>query len=119
MPNIKPDQKLKVVYELGILLQPLKELIGRTAPLTIDDYRIACAKVQSGDPLWRRTVDEFTTFSRDLKFSAEYNEISHIPERLWASIKAIINGQSGPQNLNDLFLRVKGEIERAEASMFP
>ena len=81
MKNLKAFQKSQLIYEFGILIQPLEELARAEQPPWLNDYRIAIAKVQAGDGAWRQRVKEFTTFAPDIFFSQEHQDISHVPER--------------------------------------
>ena len=91
MKNLKAHQKSQLIYEFGILIQPLEQLARMAGTPALNDYRIAAAKVQGGDGAWRQKVKEFTTFAPDIFFSQEHQDISHVPERCWGAIKGIIN----------------------------
>ena len=81
MSNEKAAQKSQLIYEFGILIQPFEEIAKKTIVPAVSDYRIAVAKVQSGDQVWRQSVKTFTTFAPDIFFNSEFQEISHVPER--------------------------------------
>lgn len=118
MKNKKAAQKTQLIYEFGILVQPLECLAtARVAP-SVADYRFAVAKVQAGDPAWRQQVKAFTTFASDISFSHEFQDISHVPERSWQLIKAIINDTSLQNDLPLLQQRFAEQVQSAKASFF-
>ena len=54
MKNMKAFQRDQLIYELGILLQPLENLMRATGTPSPAEYRIALAKVHAGDNEWRQ-----------------------------------------------------------------
>ena len=94
VPEDKPAQRERVIYEFGILVSPLVDLAKREAPPEDAEYRIAVAKSQAGDAEWRRTVRDFTTLAQDVVLEKEYQEISHVPERLFREVADVIRGQA-------------------------
>lgn len=113
MKNLKASQKSRLIYEFGILMQPLEELSrGEQSPLP-DEYRIAIAKVQAGDSAWRQLVREFTTFAHDIFLSQEHQDISHVPERCWGALRGIINNQDFQRGPNVLQAHVYAEVTTA------
>lgn len=80
MKNIKAQQRDKIILEYGILIQPLMDLVKATTPSDIKEYRVALAKIQSGDSAWRLGVKQFASFADDLFFNKEFQEISHVNE---------------------------------------
>ena len=62
MKNEKAFQKNQLIYEFGILIQPLEDLARSEQPPSLSDLRIAIAKVLAGDDDWRQRVKQFTTF---------------------------------------------------------
>jgi len=118
MKNQKAFQKNQLIYEFGILIQPL-DAIGKSSETpSVGDYRIAVAKVQAGDPTWRQHVNAFTTFASDIFFSQEFQDISHVPERCWLRIKGIINDDSLQKNLPLLQKQVAEQVASMKASFF-
>jgi hypothetical protein len=51
MKNLKANQRNRLIYEFGLLMQPFEELSEKTSAPKLDDYRKAIAKVQAGDNL--------------------------------------------------------------------
>ena len=80
MNHDKPYQKNRLIVEFGILIQPYSELAQSQSVPEVGDYRIAFAKVYSGDSLFRARVTDFATFN-DVRFATEQNDISHVQER--------------------------------------
>lgn len=82
MENRKSLERDRLLYELGLLLQPIQECIESDSAMTPKSYRIAIARTQAGDAAWRQSVTKLGTFSGDVVFKKEIYEISHFPERL-------------------------------------
>lgn len=118
MKNQKAFQKSQLIYEFGILIQPIEELARAEQPPSAYDYRIAIAKVQAGDGAWRQQVEQFTTFASDMRFSQEYQDISHFPERCWGVLKGIINDPVLQNDPNQLKVRVGNEVRNAREKFF-
>lgn len=118
MKNLKAFQKSQLIYEFGILVQSLEELARTKQLMSLNDYRIAIAKVQTGDGVWRHQVKEFTTFAPDISFNQEYQDISHVPERCWGILKGIINDPVLQNNPSQLKGRVEHEIASARENFF-
>ncbi len=118
MKNLKAHQKCRLIYEFGILIQPLEEIARAEQPPSLDAYRFAIAKVQAGDGAWRKNVKEFTTFAPDLYFNQEYQAISHLPEQCWNGLRGFINDhvlQNDPNRLKQL---VDHEVAKARVEFF-
>lgn len=118
MKNLKAFQKNQLIYEFGILIQPLEELARVEKPPSLNNYRIAIAKIQAGDGTWRQQVKEFTTFAPDIFFSQEHQDISHVPERCWGVLRGIINDPVLQNDLNQLKGRVEQEVTNARERFF-
>ncbi|HKZ42234.1 MAG TPA: hypothetical protein VJ044_14825, partial [Candidatus Hodarchaeales archaeon] len=118
MKNLKAFQKSQLIYEFGILIQPLEELARAKQVPSLNDYRIAIAKAQAGDGAWRQQVKAFTTFAPDIFFSQEYQDISHVPERCWGALKGIINDPVLQNNPNQLKGRVEQEVANVRERFF-
>ena len=104
MANKKASQRDRVIYELGLLLQPIQECIQSDPPNTPKKYRIAVARTQVGDATWRQSVSELATFSGDVVFKKEASEISHVPERLIGELSSLIEHFSSindPESLKE------------------
>ncbi len=69
MKNLKAFQKSQLIYEFGILIQPLEELARTNRIPLLNEYRIAITKVRAGDGARRQQVKAFTTFAPDIFFS--------------------------------------------------
>lgn len=113
MKNIKSHQRDQVIMEFGILFQPFYDLARRENAPNLESYRIAIAKVQAGDSIWRQKVIEFTTFAQDIAFADEFQEISHVPERFRRLIKEIINNPRESIVLDSVHERFKIELAKA------
>ena len=123
-----------MTLEFGVLIQPFRELRDRTTPPSEADYRLAIAKVRGGDPAWRKHVREFTEFAPDVRFEQEYQDISHVPERLWNNVNSLIDGSKSdmdPAAIHQMFdsalfaaeMRFRDLMSRVpipwQATMFP
>lgn len=118
MANEKAFQKNQLIYEFGILIQPLDAIAKTSDTPSVGDYRIAVAKVQSGDPTWRQTAKVFTTFAPDIFFNQEFQDISHVPERCWQQIKGLLNDKSLKNDLVLLQERFAEQVEASKAVFF-
>lgn len=118
MKNLKAFQKSQLIYEFGILIQPLEELARAKQTPSLNEYRIAIAKVHAGDSTWRQQVTAFTTFAPDIFFSQEYQDISHVPERCRGALKEIINDATLQNNPTQLKGRVEQEVANAREKFF-
>jgi hypothetical protein len=116
--NEKASQKNQLIYEFGILIQPLDAAAKASHTPSIAEYRIAVAKVRSGDPAWRQTVKVFTTFAPDIVFNQEFQDISHVPERCWGHINRLLNDDSLKNDLPLLQERFAKQVEASKASFF-
>lgn len=92
MKNEKAHQRDQLIYAFGVLMQPFEELASSAVLPSPSDYRIAIAKVRAGDNAWRvKYVKPFTTLAHDVMLHDEFNQISHVPERLWRSMQNFIH----------------------------
>lgn len=118
MKNLKAKQREQVILEFGILIQPYEELLKRPTNPVFEDYRIAVAKVSSGDPAWRKTVKEFTTFSDDLFMGEEHRVISHVPERLMTKIRDLLRNSELTNDLTGMKKTFSSLYENAKKDFF-
>jgi len=102
LANLKSQQRNQLILELGILIQPFVELVESSSSQPISKYRIASAKVQSGDSPWRNTARSFSTFGDDVFMHSEYQKISHVNEVFLREISALINQTEQNQDLDIL-----------------
>ena len=102
MSNLKSQQRNQLILELGILIQPFVELVESSSSQPISKYRIASAKVQSGDSSWRNTARFFSTFGDDVFMHSEYQKISHVNEVFLREISALINEAEQNQDIDTL-----------------
>lgn len=118
MKNEKAFQKSQLIYEFGILIQPLEDLARSEQPPSLSDLRIAIAKVLAGDGAWRQQVKQFTTFTSDIFFSQEYRDISHVPERCRGVLTEVVNDPAHENDPNRVKERVENEVGRAREKFF-
>jgi len=91
--------------ELGVLIQPFAELLESKDLPDIGRYRIACAKIQSGDAAWRTSVRELATFANDIFMNAEFQKISHVNEIFLREVGTYINEAEKTSDLTELKTR--------------
>ena len=107
MQNLKAFQRDQLILQFGILIQPFEDLAQADSPPSSNDYRVAIAKVNAGDTKWRLGVREFATFANDIVFTAEFNDISHVPERFRTDLlKALVDPLQhlgGPEDFHSRF----------------
>lgn len=116
MKNLKAHQREQLIYELGLLLQPLESLVRAACPPTVGEYRLAVAKVRAGDGAWRNRVRAFTTFAPDIFLLDEFQSIAHVPERLLGALAAPINSPGADANREELQKEVGRLLSNALAS---
>lgn len=102
MANQKAMQRDQLIMEFGILIQPFVELSESQDPPGIGLYRIASAKVQSGDASWRQTARSVCNFASDIFLSVEFQKLSHVNEVFLRGIAAHVNVAEQTQELNVL-----------------
>ena len=118
MKNQKAFQKDQLIYEFGILIQPLEELARAAQPTSLSDLRIAIAKVQAGDAALRQQIQQFATFAPDIVFRDECWDISHVLEHCLGALSEVVNHprhQNDPKRVKE---RVENEVGRARKTFF-
>lgn len=118
MRNRKAAERDQLIHQLGILLAPLYDLCRDGSSATPAAFRMAVAKVQAGDSAWRATVRSFTTFAPDIVFNHEYQDISHVPERLWGRIKPYLEDPNLVGDTSALKDRICRDLTNARESFF-
>ncbi|NOT00864.1 MAG: hypothetical protein HOP29_09570 [Phycisphaerales bacterium] len=118
MKNEKAFRRSQLIYEFGILMQPLEDLARAAQPPSLHDYRIAIAKVQAGDGAWRQKVTQLTTFAPDICFFQEDREIRRIPALCLSALNGIINHPVPYRDPNQLKIQVGAEVRNAQTKLF-
>ena len=116
--NEKSSERNRLIYEFGILMQPLEDLLTDAQTHNIDAYRIAIAKVQSGDASWRTSVRQFATFAQDVFFNAEFQDISHVAERCLREVGKFIKDPTISSDSRRLQLRLAPILKTARKEFF-
>ncbi len=113
--NKKAQQRNQLIMEFGILIQPFVELVESSEPPPISKYRIARAKVQAGDPAWRKSVRLFTTFADDIFMHSEYQKISHVNEFFLRNIRDYLESDIEFNSLQSILVN---ELEDLRENFF-
>jgi hypothetical protein len=116
MKNLKAYQKSQLIYEFGILIQPLEELVRAEQLPSLKDVRIAIAKVRAGDDAWRQQVKQFATFTSDIFFSQESKDISLVLDRCLRDVKRIMDLL--PNQSEVIKVRLEYEVRTAREKFF-
>jgi hypothetical protein len=116
--NEKSAERNQLIYEFGILMQPLEDLLAADPPQTAEAYRIAIAKVQSGDASWRKSVRQLATFAQDVFFNAEFQDISHVAERCLREVGKFINDPVVSADARRLQMRLAPILKTARKEFF-
>lgn len=116
--NEKSAERNRLIYEFGILMQPLEELLADNPTHTVDAYRVAIAKVQSGDASWRNSVRQFATFAQDVFFNAEFQDISHVAERCLREVGESIKDPTISGDGRRLQMRLARTLKNARKEFF-
>lgn len=104
--------------EFGILFQPFDDLARSAKAPNLESYRIAIAKVQAGDGMWRKQAKEFATFAQDIVFNDEYQDIAHVPERFCRLIKEFIGYPNVSFSLEMVHKKFKEELANSKKQFF-
>lgn len=118
MNNEKANQRQNVVFEFGILIQPYVELQDKRTPPTVGEYRIAVAKVSSGDANWRLGVREYATFADDLFLNEEFQQLSHVAERFMFKVRNLLADQKLLGNLVLIQQMFSRSLDETRAEFF-
>ena len=118
MKNQKAYEKNQLIYEFGILIQPIEELSRAKQPPSLNDIRIAIAKVQAGHVDWCQNVKQFTTLASDIFFNQEYRDISKVPIRCSGVLNEIMSDPVLQENPNQLKVRFGNEVRNARKKFF-
>lgn len=114
LKNIKAHQRDQLIMEFGILIQPFDDLARSKKAPNLESYRIAIAKVQVGDRMWRQKAKEFATFAQDIIFNDAFSDISHVPERFCRLINELISNPNMAFVLDAVFERFTEELANAK-----
>lgn len=118
MKNVKAQQRDKLIMELGVLIQPFSELLESKDLPNIGRYRVACAKIQSGDAAWRKTARELATFANDIFMNAEFQKISHVNEGFLREVGDYINEAEKTSDLAELKTRCNEAFDNLKKSFY-
>lgn len=118
MANARASLRNQVIYEFGLLMQPLVALAKAEHPPQPNEYRVAIAKVHAGDSEWRGTVKQFTTLAPDVLMAQEYNDISHVPERCRAGVSGILRDGKSAKDLSELQRKIAHFVQASEWEFF-
>lgn len=118
MNNKKTAERSQLIYEFGILMQPLEDLLRTEQSQPAAEYRIAIAKVQAGDSEWRMTVKRFATFADDVFFQLEFQDLSHVPERCWGELSGIVKDPIISKDPERLRMRLTPILKNARKTFF-
>ena len=103
---------------LGILTQPIVDLVGAESAPPITQYRVACAKVHAGDAAWRSSVRQLASFAPDIFMSTEFQKISHVVERFLGNINARISGAAQSNDSEGLQKACADEVDRMKEEFY-
>ena len=118
MQNLKAAQRDRLIYEFAILVQPFSDLASKDSPPSIANYRIAIAKVQSGDPEWRKQVREFATLAPDILLNQENQRLSHVPERFWINLASALNDPYWQEHLESFYGAFQTQVDDLRKDFF-
>ncbi|GJL49740.1 MAG: hypothetical protein NPIRA01_09670 [Nitrospirales bacterium] len=116
--NNKARQRHEVVMEFGILIQPIVDLVVANTPPAINQYRVAAAKVQAGDGMWRGSVRKLASFGPDILMNAEFQKISHTVERFLRNINNLISDAAKSNDTDKLQTVCKNEVDRTKEDFY-
>lgn len=116
--NEKARQRNELIMELGILIQPMVDLVGAGAAPTLSQYRIACAKIQSGDAGWRTSVKKLTSWAPDIIMGTQLNRTSHVVERFLTNVNSRISEAAKSNDTDGLQSGCAIEVDRMKEDFY-
>ncbi len=116
--NDKARQRNELIMELGILIQPIVDLMGAEAAPAISQYRVACAKVQAGDATWRGSVRKLASFAPDIFMNTEFQKTSHVVERFLRNINTRIGEAAKLNDTDGLQTACRNDVKRMKEDFY-
>ena len=116
--NDKARQRNEVIMELGILIQPIVDLVGAEVAPAINQYRVACAKIQVGDATWRGSVRKLASFAPDIFMNTEFQKTSHVVERFLRNINTRIAEAAKSNDTDGLQTACTNEVDRMKQDFY-
>ena len=110
--NNKARERNEVIMELGILIQPIVDLVRANEPASVHECRIASAKVRAGDAMWRSSVKKLASFAPDVFMHTQFQKTSHVVEVFLGNVDTMISAATISNDLNQLQIACKKEVER-------
>ena len=66
MHNDKLQQRYEIIYEYGLLVKPIEELLQKKGEISASELRCAIVLVEPGIRAWQDNVVKYAKFSQDL-----------------------------------------------------
>ena len=118
MANLKTQEKSRLAYEFGFLVQPFEDLVRGDSLPSVTDYRISIAKVQGGISSFVGAVERFVTFADDVVFKAESNDVRRLLGRFLPQANNLINDVKLNGDLGELKSMFASEFDLVKCRYF-
>ena len=112
--NNKARERTELTTEFGILIQPIVVLVRAKEPASVDEFRVASAKVHAGDAKWRGSVKKLASFAPDVFMNTQFQKISHVVEVFLKNVDTMISTAAISNDLNQLQIACTKEVERMQ-----
>ena len=116
--NNKARERDELIMELGILIQPIVELVGANEPASVDEFRVAIAKVHAGDEMWRGSAKRLASFASDVFMNTQFQKLSHVVERFLRNVDTMISEVANSNDLNQLQIACSKEVDRMQEDFY-
>lgn len=110
--NNKARERNELIMELGILIQPIVDLVRASEPASVNEFRVASAKVHAGDAMWRGSAKKLASFAPDVFMNTQFQKISHVVEVFLRNVDTMISAAAISNDLNQLQIACTEEVER-------
>ncbi len=91
MHNDKLQQRYEIIYEYGLLVKPIEELLQKKGEISASELRCAIVLVEPGIRAWQDNVVKYAKFSQDLFYRRESQEINKIPVFVVGEMIKLVN----------------------------
>ena len=100
--NNKARERNELIMELGILIQPIVDLVRANEPASVHEFTVASAKVHAGDAMWRGSAKKLASFAPDVFMNTQFQKTSHVVERFLRNVDTMISEAANSNDLKQL-----------------
>jgi len=110
--NNKARESNDLILELGILIQPIVDLVRANELASVQEFRIASAKVHAGDGMWRGSAKTLCSFAPDVFMKTQFQKLSHVVENFLRNVDTMISEAANSNDLKQLQFACAKEVDR-------